>query len=31
MFPNSTMLTQQTWDDILGIMVKVREAHGWRQ
>jgi sugar phosphate isomerase/epimerase len=31
MFPNETMTQQQTWNDILGVMVKVREAHGWRQ
>jgi sugar phosphate isomerase/epimerase len=29
MFPNETMLKQQTWNDILGAMIKVREAHGW--
>jgi hypothetical protein len=31
MFPNSTMTRQQTWSDILGAMIKVRDAHGWRQ
>jgi sugar phosphate isomerase/epimerase len=31
MFPNSEMMKQKTWDDILGAMVKVREAHGWVQ
>jgi sugar phosphate isomerase/epimerase len=31
MFPNATMTQQQTWNDILGVMIKVREAHGWRQ
>jgi sugar phosphate isomerase/epimerase len=31
MFPNATMTKQQTWNDILCAMVKVREAHGWRQ
>jgi len=30
MFPNSEMMKQRTWDDILGAMVAVREAHGWR-
>jgi sugar phosphate isomerase/epimerase len=30
MFPNETMTSQQTWNDILGAMVKVRDAHGWR-
>ncbi len=29
MFPNATMTQQQTWDDILGVMVAVRNAHGW--
>ena len=31
MFPNSVMTTQQTWNDILGAMIKVRDAHGWRE
>ncbi len=31
MFPNSEMMKQKTWDDILGAMAAVREAHGWRQ
>jgi hypothetical protein len=25
------MTAQQTWNDILGAMVKVRDAHGWRE
>ena len=29
MFPNAVMSEQKTWNDILGIMVKVRDAHGW--
>jgi sugar phosphate isomerase/epimerase len=29
MFPNQVMLNQQTWNDILAVMLKVREAHGW--
>ena len=29
MFPNETMMQQQTWRDILGVMVSVRNAHGW--
>ena len=29
MFPNDVMTKQQTWNDILGTMIKVREAHGW--
>ncbi len=29
MFPNAVMTEQKTWNDILGIMVAVRNAHGW--
>jgi len=29
MFPNDVMTRQQTWNDVLGVMVKVRDAHGW--
>ena len=29
MFSNEVMLKQQTWNDILGAMVAVRNAHGW--
>jgi sugar phosphate isomerase/epimerase len=29
MFPNDTMMQQKTWNDILGVMAKVRDAHGW--
>ena len=29
MFPNAVMTQQKTWNDILGVMVAVREAHGW--
>jgi hypothetical protein len=31
MFPNSVMESQATWNKILGAMVKVRDAHGWRE
>lgn len=31
MFPNEMMMTQETWNKILGAMVKVREAHGWTE
>jgi sugar phosphate isomerase/epimerase len=31
MFPNEVMTRQKTWNDILGAMIKVRDAHGWRQ
>ena len=29
MFPNATMLTAKTWNDILGTLIAVRNAHGW--
>src|SRR5688572_15403141 len=29
MFPNAVMGEQKTWTDILGVMVGVRNAHGW--
>ncbi|HLT08450.1 MAG TPA: TIM barrel protein [Cyclobacteriaceae bacterium] len=29
MFPNAVMNDQQTWNDILATMIKVRNAHGW--
>jgi hypothetical protein len=29
MFPNEVMHRAQTWNDILGAMVAVRDAHGW--
>ena len=31
MFPNAVMETQETWNKVLGAMVKVRDAHGWRE
>jgi sugar phosphate isomerase/epimerase len=31
MFPNDVMMKPQTWNDILRVMVDVREAHGWRE
>ena len=31
MFPNSVMMRSETWNSILGAMVKVRDAHGWRE
>jgi sugar phosphate isomerase/epimerase len=31
MFPNEVMMKQQTWNDILGAMISVRDAHGWRE
>jgi hypothetical protein len=29
MFPNVVMNKQQTWNDILATLIKVRQAHGW--
>jgi sugar phosphate isomerase/epimerase len=29
MFPNAVMGQQKTWNDILGVMAAVRDAHGW--
>src|SRR3954468_8903942 len=29
MFTNETMLKQQTWNDVLAVMIAVREKHGW--
>jgi sugar phosphate isomerase/epimerase len=31
MFPNDVMHRPETWRAILGAMIKVRDAHGWRQ
>lgn len=31
MFPNELMMKQETWNDILAAMIKVREMHGWRE
>jgi hypothetical protein len=31
MFPNETLMKAQTWNDILSVMVAVRNAHGWRE
>lgn len=31
MFPNSVMGDAKTWNDILAVMVKVRDQHGWRE
>ena len=29
MFPNEMLETQATWNTILDVMIKVRDAHGW--
>jgi sugar phosphate isomerase/epimerase len=29
MFSNDTMLEQKTWNDVLRVMMDVRDAHGW--
>ncbi|HZT33887.1 MAG TPA: TIM barrel protein [Bryobacteraceae bacterium] len=31
MFPNAVMMNQQTWNDILSVMIAVRAAHGWNE
>ena len=31
MFPNQVMNNQQTWNDILATMIKVRQLHGWKE
>lgn len=31
MFPNAVMEKQETWNNVLGAMIKVRDAHGWRE
>ncbi len=31
MFPNAVMSKPGTWNDILSVMIKVRDAHGWRE
>jgi sugar phosphate isomerase/epimerase len=31
MFSNEIMMKPQTWNDILGAMVKVRDLHGWQE
>ncbi len=29
MFPNATMMDPKTWEDVLRVMIAVRNAHGW--
>ncbi len=31
MFPNEVMMKPQTWNDILAVMISVRDKHGWRE
>jgi len=31
MFPNDVMMKPETWNDILGAMISVRDAHGWAE
>jgi sugar phosphate isomerase/epimerase len=31
MFPNAVMMQPETWNDILRVMIAVRDAHGWRE
>jgi hypothetical protein len=29
MFPNSVMMQQKTWNDVLAALIRVRDKHGW--
>src|SRR5206468_2755175 len=29
MFPNATMMQRSTWNDVLRLLIDVRNAHGW--
>jgi hypothetical protein len=29
MFPNAVMTDPATWNDVLRVMIAVRDAHGW--
>lgn len=31
MFPNVVMMKPETWNDVLGAMIEVRDAHGWKE
>jgi hypothetical protein len=31
MFPNEVMMKPETWNDILTVMIAVRDAHGWHE
>jgi hypothetical protein len=31
MFPNETLKSPRTWNDILAAMLAVRDAHGWSE
>ena len=31
MFPNATLMDHRTWNEILSMMVAVRDAHGWNE
>jgi len=31
MFPNAVMMKPQTWNDILRVMIAVRDEHGWSE
>jgi hypothetical protein len=31
MFSNDVMMKPQTWNEILGAMIDVRKAHGWKE
>ena len=31
MFPNEVMMKPETWNEILEVMIAVRDAHGWQE
>ena len=31
MFPNAVMMNPETWNEILAVMIAVRDAHGWQE
>ena len=31
MFPNAELMKPETWNDVLGAMIAVRDAHGWSE
>ncbi len=31
MFPNAVMMKPETWNDILRVMIAVRDQHGWKE
>jgi len=31
MFPNAVMMNRETWNNVLRVMIAVRDAHGWQE